>query len=197
MPQKRYGKKCQKGAAWKLRCQTREKWKLTALANSSFIFHKKRTGEPVTFFFSLKAAQGRWVGQTKSQLEFRCFPIESILSPGGSCAAKNLTSRHFSGCSLCFAGELNERPYPSPNLHFTQLSESKLLRMISIGLVLAELTFTFVLIFPEMYQKNSSLHLILYHHADALETWNNGLWIWYWHNYRCYLPTQIGPTVSL
>ena len=82
MPQKRYGKKCQKGAAWKLRCQTREKWKLTALANSSFIFHKKRTGEPVTFFFSLKAAQGRWVGQTKSRLEFRCFPIESILSPG-------------------------------------------------------------------------------------------------------------------
>ena len=31
--------------------------------------------------FSLKAAQGRWVGQTKSRLEFRCFPIESILSP--------------------------------------------------------------------------------------------------------------------
>ena len=32
--------------------------------------------------FSLKAAQGRWVDQTKSRLEFRCFPIESILSPG-------------------------------------------------------------------------------------------------------------------
>ena len=130
------------------------KVKTDSLGELIFYISQEENWRTRDLFFSLKAAQGRWVGQTKSRLEFRCFPIESILSPGGSCAAKNLTSRHFSGCSLCFAGELNERPYPSPNLHFTQLSESKLLRMISISLVLTELTFTFVLIFPEMYQKN-------------------------------------------
>ena len=54
--------------------------KVTVLANSSFISQEEnwRTRD---LFFSLKAAQGRWVGQTKSRLEFRCFPIESILSP--------------------------------------------------------------------------------------------------------------------
>ena len=77
---KKIGQKCPKGAAWKLRCQTREKWKLTALANSSCI-SQEENWRSRDLFFSLKAAQGRWVGQTKSRLEFRCFPIESILSP--------------------------------------------------------------------------------------------------------------------
>ena len=53
---KKMVKKCPKGAAWKLRCQTREKWKVTALANSSLISQEEnwRTRD---LFFSLKAAQ--------------------------------------------------------------------------------------------------------------------------------------------
>ena len=57
------------------------KVKTDSLGELIFYFTRRELENPWPFFFSLKAAQGRWVGQTKSRLEFRCFPIESILSP--------------------------------------------------------------------------------------------------------------------
>ena len=56
------------------------KVKTDSLGELIFYFTRRELENPWPFF-SLKAAQGRWVGQTKSLLEFRCFPIESILSP--------------------------------------------------------------------------------------------------------------------
>ena len=122
-------KKCPKGAAWKLRCQTREKWKVTALANSSLISQEEnwRTRDLFSAWKLLSSGKVSWPDKESAGVSMFSDRVDIVT---GSCAAKNLTSRHFSGCSLCFAGELNERPYPSPNLHFTQLSESKLFCMI-------------------------------------------------------------------
>ena len=110
--------------------------KSDSLGELIFNFTRRELENPWPFF-SLKAAQLREGELARQRVgwSFDVFRSSRYCHRLFSCAAKNLTSRHFSGCSLCFAGELNERPYPSPNLHFTQLSESKLLRMISIRLV--------------------------------------------------------------
>ena len=106
--------------AWRRQNKKWQPWQ------THLIFHKKRTGEIVSAWKLLREGE---LARQRVGWSFDVFR-SSRYCHRLSCAAKNLTSRHFSGCSLCFAGELNERPYPSPNLHFTQLSESKLFCMI-------------------------------------------------------------------
>ena len=146
MPQKKIWYKMPKRCCWKL---GEDKIKSDSLGKLILYFTRRELEK----LFQPESCSGKvsWPDKESAGVSMFSDRVDIVT---GSCAAKNLTSRHFSGCSLCFAGELNERPYPSPNLHFTHLAESKLLRMISISLVLTELTFTFALIFSEMYQKN-------------------------------------------
>ena len=151
---KKNGQKMPKRCCLEASMSNQRKMKSDSLGELIFNFTRRELENPWPFFLAWKLLSSwkvSWPDKESAGVSMFSDRVDIVT---GSCAAKNLTSRHFSGCSLCFAGELNERPYPSPNLHFTHLAESKLLRMISISLVLTELTFTFALIFSEMYQKN-------------------------------------------
>ena len=122
MPQKKIWYKMPKRCCWKL---GEDKIKSDSLGKLILYFTRRELEK----LFQPESCSGKvsWPDKESAGVSMFSDRVDIVT---GSCAAKNLTSRHFSGCSLCFAGELNERPYPSPNLHFTQLSESKLFCMI-------------------------------------------------------------------